>query len=65
VKFTPREWDCLTALYKGMTAKETGRHLLISPRTVEGHIENILGKTFSKNKLDLMAKLHEINFSCL
>ena len=43
---TQRETQCLFHLLEGHTAKEIAKLLKISPRTVEGYIENM------KNKLD-------------
>jgi DNA-binding CsgD family transcriptional regulator len=47
---TPRESETLFFLLRGHTAKEVGKHLGISNRTVETHIESI------KNKLDCQTK---------
>lgn len=41
---TPRELECLHLLAKGNTGKEVSNSLGISPRTVEGHINNIRSK---------------------
>ncbi|URF06383.1 helix-turn-helix transcriptional regulator [Cupriavidus campinensis] len=40
-----REKDVLEKLSLGLTAKEIGRNLSISPRTVSKHLENIRAKT--------------------
>lgn len=51
---TTRELDVLILLAKGKTAKETARHLGISPRTVETHIENAKNKLNCNTKSDLI-----------
>lgn len=43
-KFTNREKDCIQHLIMGRTAKEIARQLLLSPRTVEHHIESVKRK---------------------
>lgn len=44
VRFTRREIDSLACLLNGRTAKTTAAFLSISPRTVEAHTYNIMGK---------------------
>ncbi|WP_375428544.1 response regulator [uncultured Sphingomonas sp.] len=41
---TPRELDVLGLVARGMTNKEVGRELEISPGTVKVHVERIIGK---------------------
>lgn len=41
VSLTAREQDCLDYTVKGFTAKEIGKKLLISPRTVEEYINQL------------------------
>ncbi|WP_375403251.1 response regulator [uncultured Sphingomonas sp.] len=41
---TPRELDVLGLVARGMTNKEVGRELAISPGTVKAHVERIIGK---------------------
>lgn len=59
---TPREMDCIHWLMKGQTAKEVGKSLNISYRTVEIHIEHIKYKLNVKTLKTLVAKLYEENF---
>ncbi len=54
VMLTPREQECLQLYRQGNTAKDTGRLLGISPRTVEYHLENIKQKYGCRNKRDLL-----------
>jgi DNA-binding CsgD family transcriptional regulator len=49
-----REKDVLQKLSLGLTAKEIGRDLCISPRTVSKHLENIRAKTGLQTLADLM-----------
>lgn len=46
---TPRELEILRLSVKGMGAKEVGRHLNVSRRTVECHRANIINKTNARN----------------
>ena len=51
---TPREREVLTELIAGASNKEAGRHLGISPRTVEVHRARIMEKMGAKNAADLV-----------
>ncbi len=57
---TKRELDIASCLLKGKTAKETGRILFISPRTVEQYLENMKEKFNCKNKFQLANMLATI-----
>ncbi len=52
-----QEINCLKAISKAMTAKQTAKHLKISHRTVESYIENIKNKllVLDKKKLFILA----------
>lgn len=50
---TPREQEVLDHLALGWTAKEIGRELGCSPRTVEQHRARVLQKTFCRNVIEL------------
>jgi two-component system, LuxR family, response regulator FixJ len=50
-----REREILGQLLEGYSAKEIGRNLSISPRTVEYHRNNILGKMNVRSLLSLVA----------
>lgn len=41
---TPRELEVLRLIASGMSNKEIGRQLVMTERTVKGHVSNILGK---------------------
>jgi DNA-binding CsgD family transcriptional regulator len=56
IKISLREGDCLFFLLRGKTAKEIGRLLNISHRTVEAHVEHLKVKLGCKNKSELIAK---------
>ncbi len=49
-----REIDVLELICEQLTTKEIGEKLFISPRTVEGHRNNLLLKTESKNLAGLV-----------
>jgi two-component system response regulator FixJ len=51
---TPREYQVLELIAKGASNKEAGRHLGISPRTVEVHRARIMEKLGAKNTVDLV-----------
>jgi FixJ family two-component response regulator len=51
---TPREREVLTHIADGSSNKETGRHLGISPRTVELHRSRINLKLGARNAADLV-----------
>jgi two-component system, LuxR family, response regulator FixJ len=51
---TPREREILTHIADGSSNKETGRHLGISPRTVELHRSRINLKLGARNAADLV-----------
>jgi len=51
---TLRESECLFFLLRGKSAKQIGKRLDISPRTVESYIENIKMKFNCKRKCDLI-----------
>jgi len=51
---TPRERDVLDQITDGASNKEAGRHLGISPRTVEVHRARIMEKLGARNAADLV-----------
>jgi DNA-binding CsgD family transcriptional regulator len=58
IPLTPREADCLYFLIQGKTAKEIGKLLSVSNRTVEIYIAQLRSKTGSKNRVELLHKLN-------
>ena len=44
IDLTPREVEILSLLVDGLTNKEIAQRLFLSPRTVETHVERVLGK---------------------
>lgn len=53
-KLTERELQILSYIYKGMSNKEIGEKLFISPKTVSVHRHNILSKMGARNTFDLI-----------
>jgi len=51
---TPREYQVLELIANGASNKEAGRHLGISPRTIEVHRARIMEKLGAKNTVDLV-----------
>jgi two-component system response regulator FixJ len=51
---TPREREVLAEIAAGASNKEAGRHLGISPRTIEVHRARIMEKLGAKNAADLV-----------
>jgi DNA-binding CsgD family transcriptional regulator len=48
---SPREKECLTLAFQGLTARETSARLRCSERTVNYHIANAMGKLKVDNKM--------------
>lgn len=48
-RFTQRELEVLDCICDGLTASESGEKLFISKRTVDGHRQNLLEKTGTRN----------------
>ncbi|QGH64347.1 winged helix-turn-helix transcriptional regulator [Serratia proteamaculans] len=53
-RLTERELQILSYIYKGMSNKEIGEKLFISPKTVSVHRHNILSKMGARNTFDLI-----------
>ena len=51
---TPREVAVLKLITQGLTSREAGQLLEISPRTIEFHRANIMQKFSARNVADLM-----------
>ena len=56
---TPREAEILKELSYGYTNKEIGRKLNISPHTVTRHVQNMLVKTETSNRTELVAYAYD------
>jgi len=54
IELTSREKEILVLLCKEFTTHEIGEKLFISPRTVEGHRNNLLTKTGCRNTAGLV-----------
>lgn len=52
---TERQFDVLQLIAKGLTNREIGEQLFISPRTVEGVRASLLVTTNTKNTAELIA----------
>lgn len=63
-ELTVREKECARYLVKGMTAKEIGRVLKISYRTVECHIENIKAKFGCSRQAQLVSMIMDSKTAC-
>ena len=53
-QLTPREREVLEQIAQGASNKEAGRHLGISPRTIEVHRARIMEKLGARNTADLV-----------
>lgn len=51
---SPREMDCLFYLLRSKSAKEIGKRLKLSPRTVEWHLANIREKLHCTTKAEVI-----------
>jgi DNA-binding NarL/FixJ family response regulator len=56
-----QETKCAKHILTGLTAKEIGRQLELSPRTVESYIENIKIKLLCQNKTQLILVLAKMS----
>ncbi len=52
-ELTERETEILRYVAMGMTAKEIAADLVLSHRTVQNHVQNILGKLHMHNRVEL------------
>lgn len=52
---TVREIEVLTLLVKGLSNREMADQLVLSPRTVERHLENVYRKTGARNRAEATA----------
>jgi DNA-binding NarL/FixJ family response regulator len=57
-ELTPRELEVLQLLAEGLTQSQIARHLVISPRTVGTHIQNLLGKLDVHSRTQAVAHAH-------
>ena len=53
--FSPREHDVFKLIDEGLSNTEIADRLFISENTVKFHIKNILRKTESKNRIELLS----------
>jgi LuxR family maltose regulon positive regulatory protein len=58
---TPREEEVLALLAAGLTNREIGEQLVISPQTVKKHAGNIYGKLGAGNRTEAVARARELN----
>lgn len=52
-----REQECVNFIVQGLTAKQIGKALNISNRTVETYLENVKRKLCCHNRAELLWKL--------
>jgi DNA-binding NarL/FixJ family response regulator len=57
---TPRELEVLQLLAEGLTQPQIARQLVISPRTVGTHIQNLLGKLDVHSRAQAVALAHRM-----
>lgn len=62
VQLTPRERQIVMQLSKGLTSKEIGRELALSPRTIEDVRSRLLKKFDVKNAAELLAHMTGVDF---
>lgn len=62
IQLSPRESECLFFYVRNRSAKEIGRILKLSPRTVQFYIENIKEKFHACSKAELFDKAIEYAF---
>ena len=59
-ELTPRELEVLQLLAEGLTQTQIARQLVISPRTVGTHIQNLLGKLNVHSRAQAVALAHRM-----
>jgi two-component system, OmpR family, response regulator len=64
-ELTPRELEVLQLLADGMTQPQIARQLVISPRTVGTHIQNLLGKLDVHSRAQAVALAHRMGLVAL
>jgi DNA-binding NarL/FixJ family response regulator len=61
-ELTPRELEVLELLVEGLTQGQIARQLVISPRTVGTHIQNLLAKLDVHSRAQAVALAHRSDF---
>ena len=54
LRLTPREADVLRLVVEGLTARQTATRLVLSPRTVENHVQRVLRRLGLPNRAALV-----------
>ena len=62
VVLTAREKEVLYLLSRGYTNRQIAQELSISPRTVEGHRANLVGKLGFSSRMELLNYVEENGF---
>lgn len=62
VRLTPRELEIVRCVARGLTAKEVGQCLEVSPRTVRKHVEHIFLKMRARNNAHMVALAVSLGF---
>ena len=57
MRISKREVECIYYLLHGMSAKQIGRKLILSPRTVEGYISSVKMRLRCYSKYELLEKV--------
>ena len=61
VHFSNREYEIISMVEKGLSYKQIGILMNISPRTVESHIKNIMLKVGCKSRHDICIFIEKYN----
>jgi len=64
-ELTPRELEVLQLLSEGLTQPQIASRLVISPRTVGTHIQNLLGKLDVHSRAQAVALAHRVGLVAL
>lgn len=65
ITISQREFDCFKLIVKGLSFKETGKALAISPRTVETYVNNLKDKLGYDKKSQLMELAYSMDIPYL
>ena len=55
-----REIEVLKLVKAGLTNREIAQRIVVEPGTVKRHVHNILGKLNARNRIEAVAKAHEL-----
>jgi DNA-binding NarL/FixJ family response regulator len=52
-RLTPRQYEVVALIARGLTNRQIGQQLVVSPHTIERHVENILDGLHLSSRIDI------------